>query len=260
VWLRSAMRAAATTGALTHELTARLRRRGASPPEQAAALSRVFARVAGWHGVAIEVTGVLPRRPCVVVANHVSYLDAIALLSLIPALPICKGEVGSWPILGAGARATGVLLVDRSSAWSGAGVLRGARAALRAGANVLNFPEGTTTAGDQLLEFRRGIFGVAALADVPIVPVALSYADPDAPWIGDATFLPHYLRTAAKERVPVRVAIGDPLWPARRPAADLAGDARRRILSLLARNHHVAAERIRISEARPDPVLSAAVG
>jgi 1-acyl-sn-glycerol-3-phosphate acyltransferase len=189
-----------------------------------------------------------------------SYLDPIALLPVIPALPICKGEVGDWPLIGPGAHATGVLLVDRGCSWSGARVLRRAIAALRAGASVLNFPEGTTTAGDRVLPFRRGIFGAARLARVPILPVALEYGDADLAWTGDQTFIPHYLRTAGKERIPVRVTVGAPFWPARRPAADLAAEARRRILSLLGRDDHDAAVRVRVPATRPDSVLPAAAG
>jgi lyso-ornithine lipid O-acyltransferase len=258
--MRSAGRAATTAGALTREVLVRLAAGPTSPVDQAAALSRLFARLAARHAFAVELEGELPRGPAVLVANHLSYLDVIALLPLVPALPVCKGEVGSWPVLGPGARATGVLLVDRACAWSGARALRRALAALRGGACVLNFPEGTTTAGDQVLPFRRGIFGAARLAGIPVVPIALSYPDPDAPWIGDQTFVPHYLRTAAKERVHVRVAIGEPLWPGDRTAAELAGEARRRITTLLGRSDHVAAERVRVPETRPDSVLSAAVG
>jgi len=257
-WIRCARRVVVTGATVAHQLAL-----GAGAAvDPAASLSRAFAHLAREHGLSIEVVGDVPRRPCVLVANHVSYLDPIALLALVPAHPISKGEVGRWPLIGAVARARGVLLVDRACAWSGARVLRRAVAALRAGASVLNFPEGTTTRGDQVLPFRRGIFGAAALAQVPIVPVALSYADPDSAWVGDETFVPHYLRTAGKERVEVRVAFGAPMWPERRAAAELAAEARQRILTLLQleRSHHVAAERVRVPETRPDPVLPAAVG
>jgi lyso-ornithine lipid O-acyltransferase len=259
-WLRSARRAAITAGTVTREIAVRSRPGDASPPQQAAALCRLFGRLADHHGLSIEVAGELPRQPCVAVANHVSYLDPIAFLALAPALPVCKGEVERWPLIGAAARATGVLLVDRECAWSGARLLRRALAALDAGASVLNFPEGTTSDGSEVLPFRRGIFGAARLARVPIVPVAFAYADPDSAWTGDQTFIPHYLRTAARERVEVRVSFGRALWPVERPAEELAAEARRRILALLGRREHVATDRLRVSETRTDAVLSAAVG
>jgi lyso-ornithine lipid O-acyltransferase len=255
-WMRCARRIAVTGATVAHQLAAGAR----AAVDPAAGLSQAFVRLAREHALTVDVSGELPRGPCVLVANHVSYLDPIALLALVPARPLCKGEVGRWPLIGAVARARGVLLVDRACPWSGARVLRAAIAALRAGDSVLNFPEGTTTRGDQVLPFRRGIFGAARLARVPIVPVALRYADPESAWVGDETFVPHYLRTASKERVDVHVAFGAPIWPGRRAAAELAADARQRILTELERSHHVAAERIRVPETRPDPVLPAAVG
>lgn len=259
-WLRSGGRAAITAAALTRAFLDGRRSPGASLVVKATALADVFARLSRHHGLALEIAGQPPSRACVVVANHLSYLDPIALLPVIPALPICKGEVGEWPLIGPGAHATGVLLVDRGCPSSGARVIRRAIAALRASASVLNFPEGTTTAGDRVLPFRRGIFGAARLARVPILPVALEYGDPELAWTGDQTFIPHYLRTAGKDRIPVRVTVGAPFWPAHRPAADLAAEARRRILTLLGRDDHDAAVRVRVSETRPDPVLPAAAG
>ncbi len=251
--LRCARRMAATAVTVARQLA------DSGGGSHAHGLSRAFADLARHHGLEIEVAGEPPRWPCVLVANHLSYMDPIALLSLLPARPVCKGEVGRWPFIGQVARVRGVLLVDRACPWSGARVLRRAIAELRAGGRVLVFPEGTTTRGDQVLPFRRGIFGAARLAEVPIVPVTISYADPDAPWVGDETFLPHYLRTAARERLAVRVVFGAAMWPGR-PAAELAAEARRRIQMELERSTHVAAERVRVSEPRADPVLPAAVG
>ncbi|MBK7156884.1 MAG: 1-acyl-sn-glycerol-3-phosphate acyltransferase [Sandaracinaceae bacterium] len=64
--------------------------------------------------------------------------------------------------------------------------------------SVLTFAEGTTTSGRGVLPFRRGIFGAARIARVPVVPMALRYEDPELPWVGSQSFLPHYLRTASK--------------------------------------------------------------
>jgi 1-acyl-sn-glycerol-3-phosphate acyltransferase len=87
---------------------------------------------------------------------------------------------------------------------------------------VLNFPEGTTTDGRALLPFRRGVFGAARLAKVPIVPVAIDYESPSLAWVGDEDFLPHYLRTAARPRTAVRVAFGSPMQAGRAARDDRA--------------------------------------
>jgi 1-acyl-sn-glycerol-3-phosphate acyltransferase len=158
-------------------------------------MARGMARICRAHEIECRVEGEVPRSACVVVSNHLSYLDPVVILPRVPALPIAKGEVAHWPLLGRHGHACGVLFVSRSQPGSRVRTLRRAVTALRAGVSVLNFPEGTTTDGTRLLPFQRGIFGAARIAGVPVVPVALGYDDPALCWTGDASFLPHYLQT-----------------------------------------------------------------
>jgi 1-acyl-sn-glycerol-3-phosphate acyltransferase len=164
------------------------------------------------HAIETEVIGMVPARPCVLVANHVSYLDPLVILAHAPAAPIAKAEVEGWPVIGPAARALGVNFVDRSSIPKRVRVLRRALATLEDGVNVLNFAEGTTTCGARLLPFHRGIFGAAILAGVPVVPIALSYEDRDLAWTDDATFLPHYWRLSTLPAARVRMAVRAPMW------------------------------------------------
>lgn len=233
-------------------------RAGGDAPARARALQRGTTEVCAIHDLAIAVHGKPPGGPCVVVANHVSYLDALVLTSLFPCAPIAKSEVAHWPLIGAAARRLGVTFVNRTSPLSGARALRRAQAALEAGVSVLNFPEGTTSDGSTVLPFRRGIFGLARIVGVPVVPVALRYASPDLAWFGGATFLPHYLRMAARRAPAVHVDIGTPIAIDWRPADDLARLARLRITRML----HVedpdgSIVRLRVPASRPDPVLPA---
>jgi 1-acyl-sn-glycerol-3-phosphate acyltransferase len=198
------------------------------------ALSRLFADLCAAHDWRIRVRGPVPAGPVLLVSNHVSYLDALVLAGLVPAVPVAKLEVSRWPLIGGVARRHGVLFVDRGDAGSGARVLRRARRALASGLSVLNFPEGTTSSGEQVLPFRRGIFGLARIASVPVVPVALRFDDPDLAWHGDALFLPHYLRLLHRGETTVRVRFGGPLTPERYgSAADLAGEAQAAVEHLL---------------------------
>jgi 1-acyl-sn-glycerol-3-phosphate acyltransferase len=204
-----------------------LRRRGER-------LQRVAADVCRVHGFDLRVEGVLTTKPCVLVANHVSYIDAIALASLAPCTIIAKGEVRGWPLIGAGCDALGILFVDRHDAWSGARALRRSLRALDAGMSVLGFPEGTTSSGEDVLPFRRGLFGLAQIADVPVVPIAIHYAAPELRWFGDSWFLPHYLRTAMRPRSLIHVRLGRPIAPgALRKPDHLADRVRSQIRTML---------------------------
>lgn len=254
---RIARAAAATFDAIGRARLARDR----SVVAGARRLHEACAALCDIHGVVAAVSGRWPDGPAVVVANHVGYLDPIVLCGLRPMAPIAKGEVAAWPVIGAAATAMSVHFVDREDPADRARVLRRAVATLRAGATVLNFPEGTTTDGTRLLPFHRGGFGAARLAGVPVVPVALAFASPALTWTGGATFLPHYLRTAGRRSIAVRVAIGDPLDPRSGwPAEDLARLAHRRVASLLRdlQEPDEPATRVAVPPPRPGAVLPAA--
>lgn len=190
------------------------------PGAQAHALAQALRELCRIHAIEVDVRGMFPDRPCVLVANHLSYLDPLVILSQKPAAPIAKAEVAEWPVIGPAARALGVNFVDRGSIPRRAVALRRAIAALRAGVCVLNFPEGTTTRGNHLLPFHRGIFGAAMLAEVPVVPIALSYDHGGLAWTGNASFLPHYWRFSTLPTARARLVVRSPMWarPTEEPA------------------------------------------
>ena len=165
------------------------------------------------NGTKMIVTGELPSKPCMVVSNHLGYLDPVILTALIPSAPIAKSEVRKWPIVGRAADEAGVLFVNRESAHSGATTLRKAIRTIQEGGSVLVFPEGTTTSGDQVLPFKRGIFGAAKIAGCDIVPVAIKFADVKNCWVGDDPFLPHYMRLISQPEQVVHVHVCPPMRP-----------------------------------------------
>lgn len=232
------------------------------PRDAAHRLAGALGAIGRAHELAVTWRGEVPRGAALVVANHVSYLDPIAILPVCPAIPVAKGEVSGWPIIGPIGAALGVLFVDRDDPLGRARALRRIHDLLAAGTPVLNFPEGTTTRGDGVLPFWRGGFGVAQRLGVPIVPLAIRYADPALAWCGGATFLPHYLRTAARARVCVELSFGAPLAARTgEPPERIASRARRAISQLLVSQlphpgrSHDAGSRPELSPSRSDPVL-----
>lgn len=159
-------------------------------------------------GVRLRVEGAPPDFPCLVLGNHRSYLDPIIIICDVLGWPVSKAEVASWPIVGAGARLSGVLFLKRESLKSRKHTLRGIAEKVAEGWPVILFPEGTTTDLPATAPFRRGSFQLAAQNAVPIVPVAISYSDPRDYWIGDATFLPHFFQCFGKKNVDVWLAYG----------------------------------------------------
>ncbi len=197
--------------------------------------------VCAIHGVEVEAVGwvdhLASNRPMVVIANHISYLDPVAILSRVPAFSIAKEEVASWPLVGKIAAQLGMLSYARGNAFSGARVLRQCEQRLRRGFSVMAFPEGTTSRGRTVEGFHRGVFHLARHCNVPILPIVVRYDHEHAPWVGDDMFLPHYMRFSLQPRTRVVLEVLDLVAP---EAADTAQAVRtsleRRYRSSLARS------------------------
>jgi 1-acyl-sn-glycerol-3-phosphate acyltransferase len=124
-----------------------------------------------------------------VAANHLSWVDAVALGAVQPVRMLAKREVREWPVIGAIAARTGALFVHRAGLHALPATVAATADALCAGAVVGVFPEGTTWCGSAAGEFRRAAFQAAIDAGVPVRPVAITFRLPDGTRAGDAAFL-----------------------------------------------------------------------
>ncbi|MEO6759664.1 MAG: lysophospholipid acyltransferase family protein [Saprospiraceae bacterium] len=159
-------------------------------------------------GVRLESTGTPPDFPALVVANHRSYLDPILLLCHLDALPVAKAELANLPVLGKGAASAGILYLRRESSGSRAQTLRQIESKIEEGFSVILFPEGTTSGLAGTLPFKKGAFQMAAKAGIPVVPVALCFADARDFWVGTEGFFAHAARRFREKTVPIRLCYG----------------------------------------------------
>ncbi|HEY4369179.1 MAG TPA: lysophospholipid acyltransferase family protein [Steroidobacteraceae bacterium] len=136
--------------------------------------ARTFFFVAG---IRVRVTGEerLPAGPCVVVANHASYLDGVLLKGFLPARFsfVIKKEFSRVPVAGLLLRRIGSEFVDRFNRHAGGMDARRIIKAADAGQALAFFPEGTFLAVPGLGKFHTGAFVIAARVGVPVVPVAI---------------------------------------------------------------------------------------
>lgn len=139
------------------------------------AAARAYARACG---VRITIRGSenfpAPARFCVFVANHASYIDALALLAALP-YPvnfIAKAEFARSRVIGPFLRRVGAEFVERYDRPRGVEDAR-RLAGMARQRRLLFFPEGTFTRAPGLLPFHLGAFVVAAEAELPVVPIAL---------------------------------------------------------------------------------------
>ena len=107
-------------------------------------------------------------RGTMVVCNHISFLDPLLLVSLLPGtITIVRPDFFRVPIFGWLMRGAGFLgpdLFAEGQPW----IERVARH-LRAGGNLLIFPEGTRSRDGQLAPFKKGAFYLARLLAAPVL-------------------------------------------------------------------------------------------
>jgi 1-acyl-sn-glycerol-3-phosphate acyltransferase len=177
-------------------------------------IRQLFVKRALWLlGVKVEMETPPPQGAFIFVGNHRSYLDPIVVLRNVPALPVAKAEVAAWPLIGYGAKSSGVMFVKRESKSSRAATLDAMEEVLRKGFAVLVYPEGTTHILPHTMEFRAGAFNLAVREGVRVVPMAIEYKDLGDAWIGKDTFIPHFLRCFGKKHTFIKIRYGTPMEP-----------------------------------------------
>jgi 1-acyl-sn-glycerol-3-phosphate acyltransferase len=164
-------------------------------------------------GIECIVSGHPHAAPAMLVANHVSWLDILALNAVQPARFVSKAEVRHWPLLGWLVACAGTLFIERERKRDALRVVHQVAAALRAGEIVALFPEGTTSGGEAVLPFHANLLQAAISAQAPIQPVALRYMDADAsisvaaPYVGETSLGESVRRVLLAERLQVRVTL-----------------------------------------------------
>lgn len=136
--------------------------------------ARLFFMVAGIR-VSLRNAELLPAGPCVVVANHASYLDGVVLKAMLPArfCFVIKKEVSRVPIAGLLLRRIGSEFVDRFNRHAGGMDARRLLKAADAGQALAFFPEGTFIARPGVGKFHTGAFVIAARTTLPVVPISI---------------------------------------------------------------------------------------
>jgi 1-acyl-sn-glycerol-3-phosphate acyltransferase len=171
----------------------------------------------------LRVAGQLPAGACVIVANHCSHADTVALLAALPARrrPVVAAAADYW-FARSGRTVFCRLLVAGfpiHRGGGGTGELMGAHALLAEGRDVIVFPEGTRSRDGSIGRFRSGAFLLAQRSGVPLVPIGIA---------GTSELMPVHGRPA-HARVSVRIGS---------PTADLAvAEAAVRQLARPTRSH-----------------------
>lgn len=139
--------------------------------------------------------------PAILIANHNSHLDAIALMCLFPLRmlkklrPVAAQDYffRSRPLKWFALRIMGILPLDREVKSKRTNPLAGIHEALDRGEIVILFPEGSRGEPEQLGEFKTGVAHIAKRnPDVPVIPVFMHGLGKALPR-GEALLVPFFL-------------------------------------------------------------------
>jgi 1-acyl-sn-glycerol-3-phosphate acyltransferase len=141
--------------------------------------ARLWARFGlALNNTPVELVGAehLPDGPFILMSNHQSNFDILALIATIPRRIywIAKKELFDIPVFGSSIRRGGYIPLDRSDGRKALKSMDNAATIIRQGKSVVLFPEGTRSRDGQLLPFKRGGFMLSVRAGVPVIPVTIN--------------------------------------------------------------------------------------
>ena len=139
-------------------------------------------RVLASCGMKLQTFGTPPQedRGQLIISNHISWLDIMAVNGAFPGRFVAKDDVAKWPVVGYLATQAQTVYVSRNRGIKGnSAKIAGVTEALKNGDTVTIFPEGTSTEGREILPFKPSFFQTAYDAGVPIIPALCRYPNPD---------------------------------------------------------------------------------
>lgn len=173
------------------------------------------------------------------VANHISWLDIVALHATNFCRFVSKDEVRRWFVLGTLATRAGTLYIQRGKRRDTARILQTIATVLQQGDVITLFPEGTTSNGLEVLPFHSNLLQAAIEAPAHIQPIALRFIAADGTnslsvgYIDDDTLLGSIWRVLRDDGITVHVYYGETQSANGRNRQQWANDLRHAIQQLL---------------------------
>jgi 1-acyl-sn-glycerol-3-phosphate acyltransferase len=140
-------------------------------------------------GLELRIIGT-PIQSGLFVANHISWLDNVAIHAAHFCRFVAKSDIKSWPVIGYLTDQSGMLFVERTSRRDSHRVVQIVSEQLKRGDCVAVFPEGTTGEGRELLPFHANMIQSAIDADSKVQPIAIRFTDTAS---GEQSFAPCFV-------------------------------------------------------------------
>ncbi|KMQ49677.1 1-acyl-sn-glycerol-3-phosphate acyltransferase [Chitinispirillum alkaliphilum] len=155
---------------------------------------------------------------CLIISNHLTYLDILVICSRIPSLFITSVEVKNTFFLGFLSRMGGSIFVERRKKTQLLREIENVSGKIMRGTRVTLFPEGTSSNGETVLPFKSALFTSAVSAGVDVQPLCIRYLSINGKKIdrenrdyvfyyGDLKFFPHLCKLMTLKRVEVELSV-----------------------------------------------------
>lgn len=149
-----------------------------APDQRNLRVQQWAARMLELMGVRLVVEGTAPAHgPLLLVCNHLSWLDILAIHAARHVRFVSKAGVHRWPLIGMLATGAGTLYIERENRRDALRVVHHMAEALREGDLIAVFPEGTTSDGRGVLPFHANLLQAAIVSGAPVQPAALRFVD-----------------------------------------------------------------------------------
>lgn len=156
-------------------------------------------------GIKVRVVGQRPSEPCLMVSNHLSYVDILIFSSLFSSVFITSVETQEDPFLGLMSKLGGSHFVERRTKSRLLEDLKQISHTIEQNFNVTLYPEGTTGDGQKVLPFKNSLFEVAVKNKKTVQPMCINYLKINNEavttrnkdlifYYGDASFGSHFKR------------------------------------------------------------------
>ncbi len=163
-----------------------------------------------------QIVGEPASEGALFLANHVSWLDILALAGATGTTFVAKGDLRAAPVVGWLASLHRTVFVERDARMTIAQQVAAFRHALATERFLTLFPEGTTGDGHRLLPFKSAMLSVldGRKGGAMVQPVLLDYgpATDEIAWIGEESGLGNARRIlAGAGAIPLTIHVLEPL-------------------------------------------------
>lgn len=155
--------------------------------------------------------------PCLIVVNHISWLDIHVIASQLPLSFVAKSDVMTWPVFGRFASAVNTIFLNRNKASDIKRVLKEIAERFNGGERICIFPEGTSSDGKSILPFKSNLFQAAVDRPVPVIPLLLQYRFQgyftDMPgYYGDITLMQSFACLFKRPHIEAQITVLNPVF------------------------------------------------